>query len=190
MRIINQDYELVPVAVLETHPDNPRRGDVGSVTESIDANGFYGVCIVQKSSNKILVGNHRYLSAIQNGADVIPVIWIDVSDEEAKRIMLTDNKTSDAAKYDENALGAILAELIESEDGLKGTGYSNVEADEILKTLNGEWDQSVVSRGHQKAENGSEAIERIIVHAPRSLIADVKTAIAAAIEEFDGVTVE
>lgn len=190
MRVINQEFEMVPVATLHTHPLNPRRGNVAVIAESVKTNGFYGACVVQQSTNFILAGNHRYLAAIQEGADEIPVLWVDVNDEEAKRIVLADNRTSDLATYDEQSLGAILAELVETELGLGGTGYDSSEADEILASLNGEWDESVVNRGHQKRENGSEAIERIVVHAPRSLIGDVKAAIVAAVEPFDGVTIE
>jgi ParB-like chromosome segregation protein Spo0J len=190
MRVINQAFEMVPVATLHTHPLNPRRGNVAVIAESVKTNGFYGAVVVQQSTNYILAGNHRYLAAIQEQADEIPVLWVDVSDEEAKRIILADNKTSDLADYDEQSLGAILAELVQTELGLTGTGYGSTEADEILASLAGEWDEDVVNRGHQKRENGSDAIERVVVHAPRSIIGDVKTAIAAAVESFDGVTIE
>lgn len=34
-KIINEEYALVPIASLTEHPENPRRGDVPAITESI-----------------------------------------------------------------------------------------------------------------------------------------------------------
>jgi len=41
-QVADRTYELVPTADLTPHPSNPRNGDVGAISESIGANGFYG----------------------------------------------------------------------------------------------------------------------------------------------------
>jgi ParB-like chromosome segregation protein Spo0J len=132
MRIVNQSYEMVPVSVLKTHPRNPRRGDVGAIAESVSENGFFGAVLVQSSSSCILAGNHRYLAAVQENATEVPVIWIDVDDDEALRILLADNRTADMAHYDEAALGALLSELTETSRGISGTGYSEDDVASLL----------------------------------------------------------
>src|SRR5690348_11723717 len=112
----------MPVRQLVPHPDNPRKGDVGVIGESIDAHGFYGAIIVQKSTGYVLVGNHRLLLAKERGAKKVPTIVVDVDDAAAKRIMLVDNRSSDKAGYDTQALLALLqAEGVE----LEGTGYTD-----------------------------------------------------------------
>lgn len=112
-----------PIADLEPHPDNPRRGDVEAIGESIDAHGFYGAVLVQESRGRIIAGEHRWRAAQAKGMTKLPVVLIDCDDDEAKRIMLADNKLADSAGYDDATLASLLASL----DDLTGTGYTDDE---------------------------------------------------------------
>jgi|TARA_B110000116_G_scaffold266119_1_gene276358 hypothetical protein len=129
--LIEQEFEEVEIGKLKAHPRNPRTGDTGAIKESIEANGFYGAVIAQRSTGFILAGNHRWKAAKEAGASVIPVAWVDVEEEHANRIMLADNRTNDMASYDENALASLLTELNES-CGLEGTGYKPTDLDLML----------------------------------------------------------
>jgi len=136
MKIINETTELVPIKKLKPHPKNPRQGDVGAIHVSIEANGFYGSVIAQKSTGHILAGNHRFLAAKQANAEQVPVTWVDVSDEEAVRILLADNRTNDLATYNENALAELLQDLLSDTGTIEGTGYEANYLDELLGKLN------------------------------------------------------
>jgi len=125
---ISQEYQLVPIDDLTPHPANPRRGNLAVIGESIQANGFYGAVIAQRSSGHVLAGNHRLLALRAEGAVTAPVIWLDVDDEQAMRILLVDNRTNDIAGYDNNALARILSDL----PSLTGTGYDSAELDKLL----------------------------------------------------------
>lgn len=125
-----QKYELVELSELRTHPHNPRQGDVDLIAHSIDVNGFYGSIIAQRSTGYVLAGNHRLLAAQQRQLDKVPVIWLDIDDDAARRILLVDNRANDLATYDEDRLIELLREL----DGeLDGTGYTD---DDLAKMLN------------------------------------------------------
>lgn len=130
--IANEQYELVTLDKLTTHPSNPRQGDIGAVVASIEAHGFYGALVVQRSTGRILAGNHRYLAAKALAMDAVPVTYVDVDDELAHRILVADNRTSDLGTYDEAALAALLTELAQSEAGLDGTGYDGDDLDQLL----------------------------------------------------------
>jgi site-specific DNA-methyltransferase (adenine-specific) len=129
--MINDGFEVVQVSTLREHPQNPRQGDVGAVIQSIEANGFYGAVVAQRSTRRVLAGNHRLRAAKQLGSAEIPVVWVDVDDDRAVRILLSDNRTSDLGTYDEAALSALLTGLAETAD-LVGTGYSAEDLDELL----------------------------------------------------------
>ena len=131
--LLPQDYELVPVGLLHLHPENPRQGDVGAIHDSITANGFYGALVVQRSSGHVLVGNHRLQAAAHAGVEELPVIWVDVDDDRARRIMLADNRSGDLASYDEAALVDLLSELAGTEEGLAGTAWDGDELDRLLR---------------------------------------------------------
>jgi len=131
-----QIEEAVPISSLSTHPKNPRQGDVGAIHQSIEANGFYGVIVAQKSTGHILAGNHRYKAALQSGAETIPVCWLDVDDERALKVLLADNRLGDMASYDTEGLVELLKDLYDS-SGLEGTGYSADDLDDLMKDLDG-----------------------------------------------------
>jgi hypothetical protein len=135
VRIINEGTELVELDKLKPHPKNPRQGDVGAIHGSIEANGFYGSVIAQKSTGHIIAGNHRYLAAKHANAEAIPVTWVDVSDEEAVRILLADNRTNDLASYNDDALAELLQDLMEQTGSLDGTGFDGDALDELLQDI-------------------------------------------------------
>lgn len=130
--IANEQYELVTLDKLTTHPANPRQGDIGAVVASIEAHGFYGALVVQRSTGRILAGNHRYLAAKALAMKAVPVTYVDVDDELAHRILVADNRTSDLGTYDDVALAELLTQLAQSDGGLDGTGYDGDDLDALL----------------------------------------------------------
>lgn len=133
--ILTDEMQRVPIDNVHEHPSNPRDGDIGEIQKSIRQNGFYGALVVQESSGKILAGNHRWRAAQAEGLDEVPVIYVDVGDEEALRILLADNRTSDVAGYHEDQLADLLEHLDSTEDRLAGTGYGGGDLDELLDDL-------------------------------------------------------
>jgi len=60
MDSLNQEYDAaVPLDELIELVDNPRRGDLALLNESVTEIGFYGAVIVNKADNEVLAGNHR-----------------------------------------------------------------------------------------------------------------------------------
>jgi ParB-like chromosome segregation protein Spo0J len=133
-KILSEKYELVPLGELALHPRNPRKGDLKTLKQSVVVNGFYGAVVVQKSTRYILAGNHRFLAAKAAGMTEIPVVWIDVDDRTARRILLADNRTSDLGEYNDDLLAKLLEELRNEEDFV-GSGYTEEDLDKLLKDL-------------------------------------------------------
>lgn len=119
MTVIDQGYELVPLEQLIPYPGNPRRGDLSVLKESFTTNGVYGALVVQRSTRYVLAGNHRLQAAAALGLESLPVIWADVDDDTARRILLVDNRSNDLAGYDSEKLAGLLSSL----EDLTGTGY-------------------------------------------------------------------
>jgi hypothetical protein len=114
----------VDVATLKHHPDNPRIGDVDAIAASIEANGWFGTLVVQKSTRFILVGNHSFDAAVGLGFTELPVQFIDCDDDRALRVMLASNRSADLAEYNDEQLDKLLAGL----DTLDGTLF-DIEID-------------------------------------------------------------
>jgi ParB-like chromosome segregation protein Spo0J len=123
VNLLPSKYELVKASALELHPDNARRGNLDRLIESVRVNGFYGAIVAQKSTRHILVGNHRYQAAVALGIEELPVLWVDIDDAEARRMLLVDNRSNDLASYDDELLVELL-KLAEQETGLEGSGFN------------------------------------------------------------------
>jgi ParB-like chromosome segregation protein Spo0J len=123
---IDQTYEVVRIDgdhdPLKEHPQNPNQSHDAAIDESVEENGWYGAVIAQKSTGYILAGHGRYRTAKSRSASEIPVIWKDVDDETAMRILLGDNQIARLALVDEEQLTMVLQNL----ESLKGTGFDTV----------------------------------------------------------------
>ena len=133
MRVVPQETTTVSIRKLKQHPKNPRRGNVKAIRASIDAHGFYGSIVAQRSTGHILAGNHRWIAAKEAGAKTIPVTFVDVTDDEALRILLSDNRTNDLGVYDTDDLHSVLADLQTATGTLEGTGYDAAFLDSLTQ---------------------------------------------------------
>lgn len=124
---------LVDIDSVSNHPRNPNNGDVDAIAESIEVNGMYRPVFVQRSSNHIIAGNHTWAACKQLGATQIPVVWLDIDDHTALRIMLADNRTAALAVPDNALLLELLDDLAEN-DSMLGTGYRDYDR-EVLRQL-------------------------------------------------------
>lgn len=122
----------MPIGTLERYPGNPRRGDVELIKTSVQANGQYRPLVVQKSTMRVLAGNHTLDSLTSLSRKEVLVYVIDVDDEAARRIVAADNRTSDVGTYDDALLAAMLRELQASDKGLFGTGYDDAALQALL----------------------------------------------------------
>ena len=126
---MKQDYRPeFPIDELVEHPDNPRRGNEAAIDASMEAHGFYGAVVVQASTRRILAGNHRTRVARRRGETTVPVLLLDVDDDQARRVLLVDNRTNDLAVYDDDELSRLLEELAATPLALAGTGFEDLAA--------------------------------------------------------------
>lgn len=120
---------LVPATELREHPQNPRKGDVEAIKESMTANGVYRPVIAQKATGFILAGNHTYRAMRELGETLIPVVYVDVDDDTATRILLADNRTADLGDYNHETLIQLLQDIPD----LDGTGYDPQDLENLLR---------------------------------------------------------
>lgn len=124
---------MVKVDELLPHPQNPRRGDVDSIVESIRQNGWYGTVVAQRSTSYVLAGNHRLMAAKELDIDEVPVYWVDVDDATATRVLLADNRLNDRASYDTTELVSLLTQ-VRDDDTLLGTGWDASDLADLMMT--------------------------------------------------------
>lgn len=121
----------VPVAELKEFPGNPRVGNVSVIAESLEANGQYRPIVVRKATNEVLTGNHTLKAARKLGWHTIDIVYVDVDEIEAKKIVLADNRSSDIGTYDMDKLAAVLQGIPD----VTGTGYTETDMKSLLSAV-------------------------------------------------------
>lgn len=124
-----------PVDELNPYHRNPRRGNVDAIAESLQKQGQYRAIVVNVGTktgrpNEVLAGNHTLKAARELGWEALEAHWVDLTDEEAQRVVLADNRTADLGTYDADTLIALLEDM--GDDNLEGTGYNS---DDLLELL-------------------------------------------------------
>lgn len=159
---------LVPVGgdadhpAILPHPQNARNGDVDAIAESIRHNGLYRPIYCQTSTGYTLAGNHTYAACQQESEGTLtlmPVVWLDVDDEQAMRIMLADNRAADLGTYDE----ALLLDALNSLPTFEGTLYDMAEVEALTILLNTESYLNTTEYAEAAAKAAADAARRITI---------------------------
>ena len=122
------DEFVVPIDSVQPFERNPRRGDVETLKRSLERHGQYRPLVVNRRDSIVLAGNHTHRAAKELGWTEIAVTFVDVDEDEAARIVLVDNRSSDLAVYDDRELTELLASLPD----VVGTGWREDEFRALL----------------------------------------------------------
>ncbi len=116
---------------LHTHPDNPRRGDLDAVEDSLRRFGQVRPVLANEQGT-ILAGNHTYRAAMERlGWTEVAAVRSSLAREEERAYLLADNRLADLGAYHDEALIDALTELGEG-GRLEGTGYSFDDLDDLI----------------------------------------------------------
>lgn len=124
--------KVVPIDSVRPHPRNPNRGSVPAVRESLRSHGIFRSIVVQQSTGYVLAGNTTWAASKAEGLAEVPIIELPVSDDEAVKIMLVDNR---AAQIGDGYDDMVLAELLRELPDLEGTGWEPAELDALLEEM-------------------------------------------------------
>lgn len=123
----------IPVKDLHLFYKNPNVGNVEEIAKSLKVNGLYRAIVVNAGTHtgrpmEVLAGNHTLKAARELGWETITAHVLDVDEDQAKRIVLADNRTAELGQIDPE----ILLELSRDLDDLEGTGYSTEDLDALI----------------------------------------------------------
>jgi ParB-like chromosome segregation protein Spo0J len=91
-------HTTVPIGSLKQHARNPRRGDVEAIKRSLKQHGQYRSLVVNARTMEVLAGNHTLQGLRELGVEEVAVTLLDVDDEQARKIMLVDNREGKTAE--------------------------------------------------------------------------------------------
>lgn len=125
------EAKSVKIADLKEYPSNARIGNVEALADSLLTNGQYRPIVVQKSTQYVLAGNHLLKAAQKLNWDKLDVVYVDVDDVAAKKIVLSDNRTAELGSYDD----VLLSELLAGLEDFDGTGYRMEDLDDLIASV-------------------------------------------------------
>lgn len=125
--------ELIHIDKIKPYENNPRNNDaaVDKVAESINEFGFKIPIIIDKD-NIIIAGHTRYKAAKKLGLESIPVIKAeDLTEQQVKAFRIMDNKSSEFATWNYEALLKEMETLKLDDYNLDLTGFELNELEQM-----------------------------------------------------------
>jgi hypothetical protein len=136
---------LVDPATLKPHPKNPNThsaAQIAALAAVIEGNGWRAPITVSKRSGLVIRGHGRLEAAMLLGCPQVPVdVQEYASDEEELADMVADNRLSELAELDEDALARVLRDLQSAGHDVQLAGFTE---DEVARMLAGEVDTEQV----------------------------------------------
>ena len=95
--VVNQDIEItnLPIGDLRPDPANPRRisdEELESLTRSIREFGLIDPIIARREDKVVIGGHQRLLAARKLGLKEVPVVLVDLSQDQARLLNLALNR--------------------------------------------------------------------------------------------------
>ena len=135
IRDVPQRFERgVKLSTLKDWPGNPKDHDIGLIIESITRNGAYGVVLAQQSTRRILSGHGRKIAFRKLGIARRDVLWLDVDNATAERIVTIENRAVERGGWNEPALYDWLRDMAEH-DNLAGSGYDGDDVEAMRRAI-------------------------------------------------------
>jgi DNA modification methylase len=161
--------EQVPIDELLPDPANPRRisdEELDALERSIRQFGFVQPVLARREDRTVIGGHQRLLAARRLGLTSVPVIWLDLSTEQARLLGLALNKIS--GSWDDALLARLLADLGATPDlDLSLSGFGEDEIKDMLRSL-----ETREKREHVESFDLDEALEEAR-RAPRAKPGDL-----------------
>ena len=120
-RIVGYD-EVDPATLIpnpanwRSHPSAQRRSLAGAIAEV----GVVAAVTVNRRTGKVVDGHLRLDLALERGEPTIPVIYVDLSEDEERLVLATLDPLGAMAGADTTKLAALLAALTPADDAVRG----------------------------------------------------------------------
>ena len=132
MTVESNEMNVVSVAMheLKTDSRNARKGNVQAIADSLKEFGQHRAVVVQRSTGKIIAGNHTFLAAQALGWTHVNVFYVDDDEQTSIRRGIADNATGDLAVWDDKKLAELLKDV-----GADIAGITSEDVDRLLNDI-------------------------------------------------------
>ncbi len=120
----------VDITSLVEWAQNPRKNEraILKVAKSIKRFGFGAPIVARIENSEIIKGHTRYRAAKALGLKRVPVRFMDISEPEAHKLAIADNKLGEIAEWDDEKLEDMVLDLSIQEAQMLGFEMKELEA--------------------------------------------------------------
>ena len=148
------EIRRLPVESLVDWDRNPRVNDaaVDKLSRVIERFGFLDPVIARRSDLRLIAGHTRVRVARQQGIAEVPVVLVDLSDDDARDLAVAHNRVAEEAAWDPIKLEALVADGLD----LLQVGFEPLEIEALLASLEGS-----EARGVRDNMDAGEKVARV-----------------------------
>jgi hypothetical protein len=130
---MKSEIKYIPIKQLKAWGKNPRKNDKAAekLVKLIEAHGFINPVICTRD-NTIRAGHTRVKAANKAGLKEVPVIYVDMDEEQASAFAIADNKSSEYSEWDFELLKDVFEELDAFNYDLELTGFDMAEIEGLM----------------------------------------------------------
>jgi hypothetical protein len=138
-RATGRSLAIRRVAIESLHPDpaNARMHDernLDTIQASLARFGQVEPLVVQQGTSRIIGGHGRLAAMKRLGWTHVDIVEVDLSSIDATALGIALNRSSELASWSDQALAELLSTL-RAEDSLEGVGFTELEIDELVASL-------------------------------------------------------
>ena len=108
---------------LLSHPANPKihpKGQRDALSGALDRVGWIAPVLVNERTQHVLDGHARIGLAISRGEPTVPVLYVDVAEDDEPFVLATFDPLAAMAVFDKDMLEQVLGEISTDNDALQG----------------------------------------------------------------------
>ena len=170
---------------LHAWPENPKKvteQQVSRLARTINRFGFGSPITARKANCEIIAGHRRWRAAKRLKLTHVPVRFLDVTEDEAHKMAIADQRAADESKWDNDALAGMVEDWRDDGEDLDELGFSEAETSKLL----GENYESVVE---EMAVEAAQAEFFMSIHGPLTVQPEVLDRLKEALAGIEGVEV-
>lgn len=126
--------EKVEISKLKPWDRNPRKhaAELALVVKSIEHYGWTNPILVQRGTDRVIAGHGRIEAAKALGMAEVPVIYLDLNDQDADAYTIADNQLALLSEWDRVVLKDLLEELDTGDFDMDLTGFDEAALEELM----------------------------------------------------------
>lgn len=127
---MSKAYDLRKLTPWEDNPKVHDERQIQMIRASLRRFGFAKPLVAQSGSKRLIAGHGTLQAALAEGIETGPVVFLEMTDEQAAEYAVADNKLAERSDWDEDILKGLLEDI--KEPDWEALGFTDFDISELL----------------------------------------------------------